>query len=193
MKTFLVSATFVVVMGTAAPALAVCGDVTGDEKKTTADALAVLRSAVGQQVNLQCDDGPSRLRYYNDFDCGSGSDLATLEFNGFDLTADAGSYSPYETVDRQSINDFHLSWCGGDYYFDGPSYLPRNRSIVIFMVFADPEIYQFPGVDEPAFLILYDEGIPAGEAALTSSAEGPVQGSGHEAAVFVGGLRRSAP
>jgi hypothetical protein len=193
MKTFVLSACLAVVIGSAEVARALCGDVTGDEKKTTADALAVLRSAVGQTVNLVCHDGPSRLRYLNAFDCGSGSDLSTLEFNGFDFTADAFDYSPYESVDRESINDFHVALCGGDYYFDGPSYLPRNRSIYLYMVLADPEVYDFPGVEVPAFLVLFDEGIPADGATLASGSQGPVPGSGQEAAVFAGGLRRSAP
>jgi hypothetical protein len=192
MKTFIVSTTFAFVMGMAASALAVCGDVTGDEKKTVADALAVLRSSVGQEVNLQCDDGPSRLRYYNAFNCGSGSDISTLEFNGYDFTADGFSFSPYEVVDRESIDNFHITLCGGDYYFDGPSYLPRNRSIYFYMVLADPEVYDF-GVEVPAFLVLFDEGIPADETTLMSSADAPGSGSGQEAAVFVGGLQRSAP
>jgi hypothetical protein len=49
-----------------APA-AVCGDVSGDSKVTTFDALAVLRTAVGQDVNLTCghagDDCDGEIRY----------------------------------------------------------------------------------------------------------------------------------
>jgi hypothetical protein len=190
MKTFLLSASLAIVLASAQGAVAVCGDVNGDEKKTTTDALAVLRSAVGQNVNLVCDDGPSRLRYYNAFNCSAGSDISTLEFNGYDFSADAFSYSPYEVVDRMTIDNFHVELCGGDYYFDGPSYLPRNRSIYIYMVLADPEVYDFPDVEVPAFLVLFDEGIPADDASLTSST---VPGSGEEAAVFFGGLRRSEP
>lgn len=42
--------------GLAGEALAICGDVSGDRKVTTADALAVLRLAVGQQPNVECDE-----------------------------------------------------------------------------------------------------------------------------------------
>lgn len=38
----------------ARPVLAVCGDVTGDEKVTTNDALQTLRTAVGQEVPMTC-------------------------------------------------------------------------------------------------------------------------------------------
>src|SRR5205085_7409454 len=66
----IVLTTFAVALATQAfapgRASALCGDVTGDGKNTTKDALAVLRSAVGQPVELTCEDsGPSRLRYYN--------------------------------------------------------------------------------------------------------------------------------
>jgi hypothetical protein len=61
------------------------------------------------------------------------------------------------------------------------------------MVLADPEVYDFPDVEVPAFLVLFDEGIPADQSMLASSTESSVPGSGQEAAVFAGGLRRRAP
>ena len=48
---------FGLVLITAGTAGAVCGDVTGEGNVSTADALAVLRQAVGQPQNLQCDCG----------------------------------------------------------------------------------------------------------------------------------------
>jgi hypothetical protein len=190
MKISLLCASLAMMLGSAQGALAVCGDVTGDDQKTTTDALAVLRSAVGQNVNLVCDDGPSRLRYYNAFECSSGSDISTLEFNGYEFSADAYEYSPYEFVDRTSIDTFHVELCGTDYYFDGPTYLPRNRSIFFYVVLADPEVYTT--VEDPAFLVLLDEGIPASDDALLSSVALSVPESGSEVAVFSGGSRRVA-
>lgn len=40
---------------------AVCGDVTGEGEISTADALAVLRAAVGQPQNLTCDCDPAGI------------------------------------------------------------------------------------------------------------------------------------
>jgi hypothetical protein len=151
-------AVFSLSLAFAAPAFAVCGDVTGDGKKTANDALAVLRAAVGQPVNLQCNAGPSRLRYYNDFSCSSGSSVSLLEFNGYSFQADAFSVSPYQTVDLEQISDIHIELCNSDYYFDGPLNIPPDRQLEAFMIFADPEIYDFEGVDTPAFLVLFDVG-----------------------------------
>lgn len=48
---------------TSTSALAVCGDVTGDTKVTSADALRVLRRSVGQNVTLTCE--PEPVEYVN--------------------------------------------------------------------------------------------------------------------------------
>lgn len=48
-------AALALVAATYAPATALCGDVTGDSKVTTADALGVLRKAVGQDTPLTCE------------------------------------------------------------------------------------------------------------------------------------------
>lgn len=46
------------VLATAGPAAAVCGDVTGDTKVTSSDALRVLRKSVGQDVSMTCEAEP---------------------------------------------------------------------------------------------------------------------------------------
>lgn len=50
---------------TASSALALCGDVTGDTKVTSSDALRVLRKAVGQDVDMSCLNDP--LQFTNWF------------------------------------------------------------------------------------------------------------------------------
>jgi len=186
-------------------ALALCGDVTGDGARSASDALAVLRSAVGQPVDLICEDGgPSKLRYYNDFACQSGSSVSQATFNGLTFEADSAATSDYQTVDLTQINGIEISLCGGTYNFAGPLNLPPNRAITFFMVFADPAVYAFGtcsvttstacsfdedcpnsetciGGDSPAFFVLSDDGTPA--AALTSGS--PPQ-PGHELAVLFG-------
>jgi hypothetical protein len=161
-------ALFLLVLGTAGPALAVCGDVNGDAKKSTLDALLVLRSAVGQNVTLTCEDsGPSRLRYYNDFTCGTQTSQA--KFNGFTFVSEGGEFSDYQIVDRDSITNIELKVCGGTYTFQGPLYLPPNRSLTFLMVLLDPEIY---GTENgtPAYLIIEDDGVAATADAAISTA-----------------------
>src|SRR4051794_37521544 len=89
----------------ASEASALCGDVSGDGKRTTSDALAVLKSAVGQNVILVCaSNEPSTLRYYNDFTCGNGSSVSQATFNGYTFSADGAEYSEYQVVDRTEIH-----------------------------------------------------------------------------------------
>src|SRR5262245_24468295 len=85
-------------------AAAVCGDVNGDLKKTSADALLVLRSAVGQTVDLNCiDTTPSRVRFYSEIDCTSGSDTSVAHFDDSDesyqFQANPNQTTAYKTVD----------------------------------------------------------------------------------------------
>jgi hypothetical protein len=165
-KSFLFSACMFFLL-TATQAHALCGDVTGDNKKTTADALAVLRSAVGQPVNLQCEAGPTEVRYFNDFSCSSGSSVSTLDFDGYEFTADADEASPFQTVDVHLVTEMHLVLCGGDYNFTGEQNLLPGRRYEAFMVLADPDVYT--DVEEPAFLIFYDVG-PSGDLLTTDKA-----------------------
>jgi hypothetical protein len=51
----LAAAAFATVLLPAAPSLAQCGDVNGNDAVTTSDALSVLRVAVGQPVDLVCE------------------------------------------------------------------------------------------------------------------------------------------
>jgi len=153
----------VLVCLSATGALAVCGDVTGDGAKTATDALAVLRSAVGDPVELVCTgEGPSDLRFYNDFSCGSGSSMSEARFNGFTFSADAGEVSDYQSVDREAIDTIEIDLCGGTYAFSGPIYLPPGRALTFYMAILDPAVYEFPGVDVPAMFVIYDDGAPAG-------------------------------
>lgn len=165
---------------TSAPAL--CGDVTGDGKKTANDALAVLRSAVGQPVALQCIGEAPKIQYFNDFGCGSGSSVSTLEFNGYSFSANVDTASAFQTVDLEQATGMHVELCGGDYYFNGPQSLPRDRRIQVFMLLLDPEVYQFPNVEVPANLVFYDLG-PI-DAALTVGAS---PGAPQEIGVLFGG------
>jgi hypothetical protein len=191
MKSLFVSSTFALAMSMAASAQAVCGDVTGDQEKTTSDALAVLRSAVGQQVALVCDEGPSRIRFSNATPCNGESQTATLSFNGLEYSAGYGVPTEYQVVDRLSIDNVQATLCGGQvqFFFEGPFHLPRNRSITAILVIGHPDIYESES-ELPAFLVLRDNGIPA-DGSLLQSAEEPA--AGEEAAVFVGELRRREP
>jgi hypothetical protein len=140
-------------------AAALCGDVTGDDARSASDALAVLRSAVGQQVELVCkEDRPSQVRYFNDFSCNSGNNLSEARFNGFTFEADAGEQSEPQVVDRETVDTIELDVCGGVYSFPGPIPLARNRQITFFMALLDPNFYQFPGVDVPAQIVFFDDG-----------------------------------
>jgi hypothetical protein len=178
-RAFLFSISMVCLL-TASQAHAVCGDVNGDGNKTTSDALAVLRSAVGQPVNLQCESGPTQVRYYNDFSCNSGSSVSTLDFNGYEFSADTSEVSDFQTVDVHLVTDMHVELCGADYDFSGQQHLLPGRRYEAFMVFADPEIYT--DVEDPAFLIFYDIG--SSEASLTTGSSVEVRS---ESGVMFGG------
>jgi hypothetical protein len=142
-----------------ADAAALCGDVTGDDARSASDALAVLRAAVGQQVDLVCkEERPSRLQYYNDFTCNSGSSVSEARFNGLTFEADAGEVSGYQVVDRDQVDSIELDVCGGTFTFPGPINLPRNREITFFMALLDPDFYEFPGIDVPAQIVFFDDG-----------------------------------
>lgn len=169
----------------AADAWAVCGDVTGDGQKSATDALAVLRSAVGDPVELVCaGEGPSDLAFYNDFSCGSGSSVSEARFNGFTFSADAGQTTAYQSVDLEKIEEIEIDLCGGTYYFSGPIYLSPGRPLTFYMALLDPTVYEFPGVDVPAMLVLYVDGPLTG--ALFA---GPSGASSSQAGVVYGGRR----
>lgn len=163
-------------------ASAVCGDVTGDGQKKASDALAVLKSAVGQDIALVCSDtGPSSLRYFNNFTCQSGSSVAQAKFNGFTFSAGAQQFSAYQSVDRTTINAIEITLCTQKYNFAGPLNLPPNRKLSFYMILADPDVYDF-GVDVPAFFVIYDDGAPA-----AAVAGGDLPESAQEIAVLIGG------
>jgi hypothetical protein len=165
---------------------AVCGDVTGDGKPTATDALAVLRVAVGQPSNLVCaGEGPSRLRYYNDFSCNSGSSLSQAKINGLTFEADAATFSDYQTTALTELTDIEIDLCASVYAFTGPVHLPPDRSLTFLMVLLDPAVYQFPGVNVPAYFIMTDDGTDA--SALVSGA--PMSPAGATQVLF-GGTRR---
>lgn len=177
---------FVFVLFAATDAFAVCGDVTGDGAKTATDALAVLRSSVGDPVELVCvGEGPSDLRFYNDFSCGSGSSVSEARFNGFTFTADAGQTTAYQSVDLAAIDTIEIDLCGGTYFFDGPINLSPGRALTFYMALLDPAVYEFPGVDVPAMFVLYDDGAAAGAFAAGSSAAQ----SNHAGVLYGGRLR----
>jgi hypothetical protein len=151
--------------------LALCGDVNGDGQKSATDALAVLRSAVGDPVELTCvGEGPSDLRFYNDFLCSSGSSVSEARFNGLKFSADAGEVSAYQSVDLTEIVDIEIDLCGGTYYFAGPISVSPGRALTFYMAFLDPAVYQFPGVEVPALFVMYDDGVPAGTAGIQQGA-----------------------
>jgi len=163
-------------------ASALCGDVTGDGLRKSSDALAVLKSAVGLEVDLICSDtGPSMLRYYNTFTCQSGSSVAQAKFNGFTFNAGAQQFSAYQSVDRTTINAIEITLCAQTYEFAGPLNLPPNRKLSFFMILADPDVYDF-GVEVPAFFVAYDEGVPA-----AAVASGHLPDPAQEIGVLIGG------
>jgi hypothetical protein len=171
----------VLVCFVATDAMAVCGDVTGDGAKTATDALAVLQSSVGGPVELVCaGEGPSDVRFYNDFACGSGSSVSEARFNGFTFSADAGEVSGYQSVDRETISEIEIDLCGDTYFFEGPIYLSAGRAITFYMALLDPAVYEFPGVDVPAMFVLYNDppagSLVAGASTSTSSGAGVVYG-----------------
>lgn len=184
MKTFVLF--FLLTMALVPPrqASAVCGDLNGDNKKTAADALALLKSAVGQNVNLLCTDTtPSRIRFYNGFDCSVGSDTSVLSFHdtdeNYEFEADLDESTAFQTVDETTIDDIEIDLCGGTYTFNDPFHLAPNHSYTLFMVLVDPALYG----EGSAYAILYDNGIAVvGTSATPLSAES-------EPAVIVGSLR----
>jgi len=179
-----ISLVFVLLLADEARAL--CGDVTDDGKRTASDALAVLRVAVGQPDTLVCaGEGPSRLRYYNDFQCGGEVATSTASFNDFTFQADSGATSDYQSVDLTEISAIDIDLCGGLFAFDGPIHLPPDRSITFWMLLLDPAVYQFPGIEVPAQLVLADDGTDA-SAFSTSASMTPSAAS----SVLYGGVRR---
>jgi len=180
-KSVLSISLLVLTLAGATQALAVCGDVTGDGKKTTADALAVLRSAVGQVVQLQCLSGPTEVRFLNDFNCSSGSSVSTLDFHGYEFSADTGQRSPFQTVDLDVATTMHIELCGGDYDFSGEQILLPGRQYEAFMILVDPDIYPD---NLTAWLIFYDLG--SSEASMTTNGAGAAS---QEAGVMVGRRR----
>jgi hypothetical protein len=180
-------AAFLLAVFAVTDALALCGDVNGDGQKSATDALAVLRSAVGDPVELTCaGEGPSDLRFYNDFSCGSGSSVSEARFDSFIFSADAGETSAYQSVDRTDIDSIEIDLCGGTYYFAGPINLSPGRALTFYMALLDPAVYVFPGVDVPAMFVLYDDGAPAG-AAMAGGLEQQSSGAGW---LYGGRLRR---
>lgn len=162
-----------------ANAFALCGDVNGDGKRLTGDALLVLKSAVGQAVNLVCDDsGPSRMRYYNDFTC-LNFPTSQAKFHGLTFVAESAEYSAYQTVNHTQITDVEINMCGGTYTFPGPIRLPPNRSLSFLMLLLDPDVYGTENGD-PAFFAVLDDGAPA-----DSLAE-PTQTSANVVAILKG-------
>ena len=155
---------------------AVCGDVTGDGNRSAVDALAVLKAATGQQVTLTCaGEGPSDLRFYNDFTCNNGSQTSEASFNGFTFEADGGEISDYQSVDVDSINDIVVDICGGEYNFPGPINLPPNRRITFYVALLDPDVYG----EGRALFVLYDDGEPAGALGLGETDATPSSGIGY--------------
>jgi hypothetical protein len=186
MSRTLLSSLLLLTLFVATDADALCGDVTGDGQKSATDALAVLRSAVGDPVELTCaGEGPADLRFYNDFSCNSGSSVSDARFNGFAFSADGGQTSAYQSVDRTDIDAIEIDLCGGTYTFEGPIYLPPGRAFTFYMAILDPAIYQFPGVETPAMFVIYDDGEPA----VSSLASGSAPQSS-DVGVLYGGLRR---
>jgi len=147
-------------------AAAICGDVTGDGNRAATDALAVLLAATGQDIELVCaGEGPSSLRYLNDFNCGTGSANSQASFNGFEFNAASGELSDYQSVDRASIDTMVVTICGGDYSFPGPIFLPPDRKITFFVAFLNDAVYG----EGRALFVLSDDGEAA--SALTVGAD----------------------
>jgi len=143
--------------------------VNGDGQLTATDALTVLRAAVGQSSNLVCaGDGPSQLRYYNDFSCQSGSSVSQATVNGLSFEADAGAFSDYQTTDLTTIDTVEIDLCGTIYDFTGPVYLPPDRSMTFWMVLLDPAVYQSA---DAAQLVITDDGTAASAGLAAGQAE----------------------
>lgn len=155
---------------------AVCGDVNGDGNRSAVDALAVLKAATGQAVELTCaGEGPSDLRFYNDFDCATGSDVSEASFNGFTFQADVEDTSAYQSVDLEQISDIDVEICGGDYSFPGPINLPPDRKITFSVAILDPEVYG----DGRALFVLYDDGESASALMTGETDTLPASGIGY--------------
>jgi hypothetical protein len=115
----------------AAPALAApaCGDVNDNGKVTSSDALAVLRSAVGQPVDLVCAPpaGPLQTGEINDF--GSGSDGTvragvphSFVDNGNGTITDLATGLTWEKKDNSGgihDKDDTYSWSTGGFVMNG--------------------------------------------------------------------------
>lgn len=166
-------------------ARAICGDVTGDERRTAADALKVLRVSVDLPDDLVCaGEGPSQLRYYNDFNCGDQSEVSVATLDGLTFQASSTATSEYQAVTVGQIDNAEIVLCDEVYSFDGPIYLPPDRAMTFWMVLLDPETYQFPDVEVPAQLVISDDGTAA--SALTAAPTTPR----NTALIAYGGRRR---
>jgi len=98
----------------AAPAFAICGDVNGDEAVSAADALAVLRRAVGLAGELECAVEPLVVENYmgftNTLTCNGSSVLATMTWSEHpELTwSDRSQTSLPVTVDYKRVDDLFV-------------------------------------------------------------------------------------
>lgn len=98
----------------AAPAFAICGDVNGDEAVSAADALAVLRRAVGLAGELECAVEPLVIENYvgftNRLTCNGSSVLATMTWSEHpELTwSDRSQPSPPWRADYKRVDDLFL-------------------------------------------------------------------------------------
>ena len=155
---------------------AVCGDVTGDDAVRTSDALAVLKSAVGQSIQLTCKTEVepvvlrhSRGRLFNGFGCPSGSDRAELRTDEgqFFAVDSPGAYSSYQTLNTSQVAGVTYEQCGLSVRFPGPLTVAPERKFSVQVLALEDTLY---GPDT-FFLAVFDEGprsgAPSAEARLS--------------------------
>ena len=109
------AAVLALLVGTSEPASALCGDVSGDAKVTSTDALRVLKKAVGQPVALTCEQVPVEFTNYfgfaNGLTCNDASVKAQMTWSrhpGLTWSGNSQSSLPF-TVDFERVDDSEVT------------------------------------------------------------------------------------
>jgi len=157
-----------------------CGDVSGDAKTTTVDALMILKYAIGLSVELKCATASTTrnlIRYLNNLTCKGDVFVSTVEVlpSGKKWKSRSGVESEYKPWEEETIGDRFVVSTGecGDVELFGTINLPENVRVMMRLgldIFRRPQLEfldegpissLISGDDAPPFAVLHVV-LPAG-------------------------------